>query len=102
MRLQPFFFQASGRRRCGLNFRGRAAKPGAATLACFVFVTVLNPGQPAHAYLDPGTGSLLLQMMLGGVAGLLLVGKLYWQRFKELFRRDPKDPGTLSDSPPDR
>ena len=24
---------------------------------------------PAHAYLDPGTGSMILQVLLGGVAG---------------------------------
>ena len=31
---------------------------------------------PAYAYLDPGTGSMMLQLMLGGVAGLMVVGKL--------------------------
>ena len=36
---------------------------------------------PAHAYLDPGTGSMILQVLLGGVAGVALVGKLYWHRF---------------------
>ena len=30
----------------------------------------------AHAYLDPGTGSILLQVLLGGAAGLVLAGKL--------------------------
>ncbi len=34
----------------------------------------------AFAYLDPGTGSLLLQLLLGGVAGLAVIGKLYWRR----------------------
>lgn len=36
---------------------------------------------PAHAYLDPGTGSMILQVLLGGAAGLALAGKLYWHRF---------------------
>jgi hypothetical protein len=35
---------------------------------------------PAHAYLDPGTGSMILQVLLGGMAGLALAGKLYWHR----------------------
>jgi hypothetical protein len=39
----------------------------------------------AHAYLDPGTGSMILQVLLGGVAGLALVGKLYWHKFLSLF-----------------
>ncbi len=42
---------------------------------------------PAHAYLDPGTGSMLLQLLLGGVAGALVVGKLYWHRIKVFFGR---------------
>ncbi|MCR9214678.1 MAG: hypothetical protein NXI13_13245 [Proteobacteria bacterium] len=43
---------------------------------------------PAYAYLDPGTGSMLLQLLLGGVAGLLVVGKLYFQKITGIFRRD--------------
>jgi hypothetical protein len=39
----------------------------------------------AHAYLDAGTGSLILQVLLGGFAGLALAGKLYWQKFVSLF-----------------
>ena len=47
----------------------------------------------AHAYLDPGTGSIILQVLLGGVAGLALVCKLYWQKFITMlgFRRKPAD-----------
>ncbi len=32
------------------------------------------------AYMDPGTGSLFLQLLLGGVAGAALIAKLYWHR----------------------
>jgi hypothetical protein len=38
----------------------------------------------AHAYLDPGTGSIILQLLLGGVAGLALTCKLYWQKLLSL------------------
>jgi hypothetical protein len=38
------------------------------------------------SYIDPGSGSLLLQALAGGVAGVVVVGKLYWQRVKRLFR----------------
>jgi hypothetical protein len=41
---------------------------------------------PAFAYLDPGTGSMLLQLMLGGVAGAMVIGKLYLRRASEFFR----------------
>lgn len=40
----------------------------------------------AFAYLDPGSGSMLLQLILGGVAGLMVVVKLYWQSFLSLFK----------------
>ncbi|WEX08830.1 hypothetical protein [Chelativorans sp. AA-79] len=35
----------------------------------------------AHAYLDAGTGSMILQVLLGGIAGLAIAGKLYWHKF---------------------
>jgi hypothetical protein len=35
----------------------------------------------AHAYLDPGTGSMLLQLLLGGAAGLAIAARLYWHNF---------------------
>jgi hypothetical protein len=38
--------------------------------------------EPAWAYLDPGTGSMMLQLLLGGIAGATVVGKLYWHRFR--------------------
>jgi hypothetical protein len=44
------------------------------------FVLLIATTEPGHAYLDPGTGSMILQLLLGGVAGALVVGKLYWQK----------------------
>jgi hypothetical protein len=38
------------------------------------------------AYLDPGSGSMLVQLLLGGVAGAAVVVKLGWERFKGIFR----------------
>ncbi|MEE2998248.1 MAG: hypothetical protein VX700_13995 [Pseudomonadota bacterium] len=46
---------------------------------------------PALAYLDPGTGSIILQLLLGGLAGALVILKLYWFRLKALFSRKPAD-----------
>jgi hypothetical protein len=46
----------------------------------------------AHAYLDAGTGSMILQVLLGGVAGLALVGKLYWHKLLVLLGVRPADP----------
>jgi hypothetical protein len=38
----------------------------------------------AHAYLDPGTGSMLLQVLLGGIAGMVVAIKLYWHKLLSL------------------
>ena len=56
------------------------------TFAGLLFALLLIP-TTAHAYLDPGAGSLLLQVLLAGIAGLSVVIKLYWRRFLALFRR---------------
>ncbi len=53
------------------------------------FISAIGIAPPAHPYLDPGTGSMLLQLLLGGVAGALVVGKLYWHRVKAFFGRGP-------------
>lgn len=55
------------------------------TLFALVLAVILSFDAPAHAYLDPGTGSMILQVLLGGVAGMLVIGKLYWHRLKEFF-----------------
>jgi hypothetical protein len=35
---------------------------------------------PIFGYLDPGTGSMLLQLILGGFAGLVVALKLFGRR----------------------
>jgi uncharacterized YccA/Bax inhibitor family protein len=50
-----------------------------------IFLGTLSFSMPAYAYLDPGTGSIILQLLLGGTAGLLMVGKLYWHKLKSIF-----------------
>jgi hypothetical protein len=40
---------------------------------------------PVYAYLDPGTGSIILQGILAGLAALAVVGKIYWRRLKKIF-----------------
>lgn len=42
---------------------------------------------PAYAYLDPTTGSILLQGLLAGIAGAMVVGRLFWTRVKAFFRK---------------
>jgi hypothetical protein len=42
---------------------------------------------PAYAYLDPGTGSMILSAIIGLFATAALAVKTWWYRIKALFRR---------------
>lgn len=48
--------------------------------------------RPARAYLDPAAGSMMLQLVLAGLAGLAVAVKLLWGRLLALFgvRRRPE------------
>lgn len=39
----------------------------------------------ALAYLDPGTGSLIIQSLIAGFLASLFTIKIYWQKIKELL-----------------
>jgi len=40
---------------------------------------------PAYAYLDPGTGSMVLQAIIGAIAVGGAAVSVYWAKFKSLF-----------------
>ena len=46
---------------------------------------------PSFAYLDPGTGSIILQSILAGIAVAMGVLRLYWYRLKAFFTGKPAD-----------
>jgi len=52
----------------------------------------------AFAYLDPGTGSALLQGVLGALAAAAVVIKLYWYRLLRLLGLRKKPPVNTADS----
>lgn len=49
----------------------------------------------AYAYLDPGTGSIILQAILGAIAAGFSYCAFYWNKvknfFKELFKKKEKN-----------
>jgi len=45
--------------------------------------------QNAYAYLDPGTGSMILQGLTGGIAGGMFAIRIYWGKIKSRFGRAP-------------
>jgi len=44
----------------------------------------------ACGYLDPGSGSMVLQVLLGGAAALIVILKLYWRRLLSVFGLNKK------------
>ncbi len=53
--------------------------------------------RPAYGYLDPGTGSYILQLLVGGLLGGLFALGLFWKRVlafvKRLFGSKKNDAG---------
>jgi hypothetical protein len=52
------------------------------------------------AYLDPGSASMLVQMIGGGVVAALVALKLFWGRILRFLHlgRKPSEAGPVSDS----
>jgi hypothetical protein len=64
-----------------------------------VLVLLISPImlQLAYGYLDPGTGSYIIQLLVGGLLGGLFAIGLFWKRVvafvKRLFKPRNKDAG---------
>lgn len=39
----------------------------------------------AYAYIDPQAGSIVAQVLLGGAAGIVVLGRMYWARIREVL-----------------
>ena len=51
----------------------------------FLIFGLIAYTSPAYAYLDPGTGSMLLQGLIGGIAATIAFLSIYWQKVKAFF-----------------
>jgi len=62
-------------------------------------IASLASAMPAHAYIDPGTGTLIVQSLIGGAAAAMTVASVYMTKIRDTFRRltggesGDKDPG---------
>lgn len=45
-------------------------------------LAMLSVAAPAHAYLDPSTGSIILQATIGAIAGATLFARTFLYRIK--------------------
>ena len=63
------------------------------------FALILLSTDLAHAYLDPGLGSMLLQGLVAGVAAGSVVLSRYWLRIKTWFSsgRSPRSTADVAD-----
>jgi hypothetical protein len=57
-----------------------------------VLVICIGSISQAHAYLDPTTGSFFLQLLIGSIAGALMVIKAYWAKLVALFANRHQGP----------
>jgi hypothetical protein len=51
-------------------------------LICLLLVLL---SRDAHAYIDPGTGSFIFQLIIGGLIGSAFAIKLFWRNIKGFF-----------------
>ena len=49
------------------------------------FISLFLTISSAHAYLDPGTGSIILQGIIGAIAAIAVALKLYWHKLLKLL-----------------
>jgi|TARA_B100001094_G_scaffold270790_1_gene275799 hypothetical protein len=52
----------------------------------YIFTLIVFPTN-AFAYLDPGTGSIILQAILGFIAATIASVSIYWTKFKSLISK---------------
>lgn len=62
-----------------------------------VLLITTSTSAPAHAYLDPGTGSMLLQGAIAAIAAAAFAIKTYWYRIKAFIKGEEWNPPSLLD-----
>jgi len=49
----------------------------------------LSAAQPVFAYLDPGTGSMIIQGLIAGIAMVGVTARMYWHKLQTFLGRAP-------------
>ena len=52
----------------------------------FVLITAISWPTDAQAYFDPGTGSMLIQLLMASVLGFIFTLKIYWRKFNNIIK----------------
>lgn len=53
-----------------------------------LLILLIFSSRPAHAYLDPGTGSMIIQATIGASLAALYAIKVYWKRIVTFFKKN--------------
>ncbi|MFZ2152766.1 MAG: hypothetical protein WAV41_01780 [Microgenomates group bacterium] len=61
------------------------------TLRTFLFAVLISLTWPrlSLAYLDPGSGSYIIQMLMAGAVGFGFVFRGYWKQVKNKLKKKP-------------
>jgi len=59
-------------------------------LSSFVLLFTASIATPAYAYLDPGTGSMILQGLIAGLAMISMTFKIWWYKLTSVFKKSNK------------
>lgn len=63
--------------------------PAALMQKLLVLAILCLTSQPVFAYIDPGTGSALIQGLIAAIAAVGVTAKLYWHRLRAAFGTSP-------------
>ena len=55
-------------------------------LSVFVLLLIVSFPQYAYAYIDPGTGSFIIQMIVAGALGAFFTLKVFWKKITHFVR----------------
>jgi hypothetical protein len=84
--------KVSGRFPAGSGYemnRGQRMHRSLASFVVFLGATLFFT-RPAFAYIDPGSGSMILQMLIAGIGAGWVAFKLFWHRIARFFSRKEK------------
>jgi len=52
-----------------------------------ILAVIIFYSMPAYAYLDPGTGSFVIQILIGAVLSTFFAVKMFWKKITAFVRR---------------
>lgn len=55
-----------------------------------IILILLISSKEADAYLDPGTGSYIFQVVIAGILSALFFLRQVWSRFRSFFKKNEK------------